>query len=263
MVPDRRIENMMFEGLIDVHTHLGSCRVFDLEVSKDLLIKTIKENNIRKVITQPFPGCPDPARVHDEIAELAAQYPGKIFGLASVNPHQSPSDYKREIRRCIEEYNFVGIKLHTIGHAVDPTSKDGMMVAEVAAEMGKVLMVHTGKGMPFSLPSAVAPIARRFPELKIVLAHAGAGYFTCDALAMAQQFPNIYLELSWCQMGDIKQFYRGLGAERLLFGSDVPINLPIELAKWRTIQMPDEDRQAVLFSNAIRVFNLESNDSTD
>lgn len=248
----------MLGPIVDAHAHLGPCRVFDVEVTADILLRALEENCVEKAIVQPFPGCTNPAKVHDEIADLAALYPGKIFGLASVNPHHSPTEYRREIRRCIEDLRFVGIKLHTIGHAVNPASKDGMMVAEVAAEMGTVLMVHTGTGAPFALPSAVAPLARRFPELKIVLAHAGGGYFTIDALAVAQQFENIYLELSWCQVGDIRRLYQGIGPDRLLFGSDMPFNLPVELAKWRNIDIPVEDRHAILYTNALRIFHLET-----
>lgn len=247
---------MAFAQLVDAHAHLGPCRVFDVEVTEEVLLSTLDKNGVNKAVVQPFPGCPDPAAVHNEIAELADRYPGRIFGIASVNPHQPRDNYRREIKRCIEELGFVGVKLHTIGHAVNPPARDGMMVAETAAELGVPMMVHTGTGAPFALPSSVAPLARNFPGLNIVLAHAGGGIYTADALAVAQQFSNVYLELSWCQVGDIRRLYQGLGSDRLMFGSDMPFNLPVELAKWHVVGLPEEDLLAVLYSNAVKIFRL-------
>lgn len=245
-----------FTRLIEAHAHLGSCRVFDVEVTEELLMSALNSNGVEKAVVQPFPGCADPAAAHDRISALSSRYPGRIFGLASVNPHQSRDNYRREIKRCVEELGFVGVKLHTIGHAVNPPSRDGLMVAETAAELGVPLMVHTGTGAPFALPSSVAPLARAYTDLSIVLAHAGGGIYTADALLMAQQFSNVYLELSWCQVGDIRRLYQGLGSARLMFGSDMPFNLPVELAKWRVLDLPENDLQAILHSNAVNVFGL-------
>jgi len=47
--------------------------------------------------------------------------------LTSVNPHvMSLEAWPSEIERCIKELGFVGIKLHIVGHALFPASKDGM-----------------------------------------------------------------------------------------------------------------------------------------
>ena len=47
--------------------------------------------------------------------------------MTSVNPQFiSLEAWPSEIERCIKELGFVGIKLHIVGHALFPASKDGM-----------------------------------------------------------------------------------------------------------------------------------------
>ena len=183
--------------IIDVHTHLGECNVFDLNVSFETLLKTMDENGVNIALVQPFPGCENPQKVHDQIADIGAKYPGRFYGIASINPHWGDECFN-ELNRCVNDLGFVGTKLHTIGHAVLPTSKDGMKLAEATAELNVPLLVHTGSGVPLALPSFCLPMARKFPNLKIILCHAGYAIYAAEAIIMAKEAANIYLEPSWC-----------------------------------------------------------------
>ena len=40
--------------IIDFHCHLGSCRVFDIEISKEALKRAMDANGIDPVVVQPF-----------------------------------------------------------------------------------------------------------------------------------------------------------------------------------------------------------------
>jgi predicted TIM-barrel fold metal-dependent hydrolase len=242
--------------IIDAHAHLGTCDVFDLEVTEADLLDAMDSNGIDAAIVQPFPGCGDPRAAHDAIANLAVQRPGRIWGLASMNPHVGEDAYRREIERCVRDLRFVGVKLHTIGHAVNPTGRIGARVFEAAALFRAPVMIHTGPGVPFALPAAALPLARRYPDLPIVLAHAGHGIFTAEAVAVASACPNVMLETSWCTPQAIRGMVRSLGPDRVLFGSDMPINLPSERAKYGAIGLTDEETGLVLGGTAASVFRL-------
>ena len=81
--------------IVDAHEHLGECRVFGLKATEDDLKRRMEESGIHAMIVQPFPGADDPVKAHDRIAELCAKYPGRFFGLASLNPHRDRSAYER------------------------------------------------------------------------------------------------------------------------------------------------------------------------
>jgi len=242
--------------IVDAHSHLGTCRVFDADQPASLLLETIDRHGIDTTVVQPFPGAPDPRAVHDEIARLADDHPRRIAGLASLTPHQAPDAYRAEIRRCVEELGFVGVKCHSIGHAVNPRSRDARLVFETAAELGIPVMVHTGHGVPFAEPAMWIPLARDFPDTTVILAHAGAPGFTGPAVVVAEVCPNVVLETSWTSVHDLRRAIATLGAARMLFGSDLTPNAGLELAKYRSLGLSDEDLAACLGGNAARVFGF-------
>src|SRR5439155_27241608 len=102
---------------------------------------------------------------------------------------------------------------------------------EIARELVVPFVVHTGTGVPFGLPSAVLPRTREYSDVKIVLAHSGAGLYTVEAYVVAREATNVYLETSWCRGDEIIRLIGELGANRLMFGSDLPSSEAAELAK--------------------------------
>ena len=114
--------------VIDTHAHLGECCVFGLFATEEEMLRRMEENGVDATIVQPYPGAKDFLKRHDEIAELCAKHPGRFYGLASLSPHIGRERYQREVERCVKDLKFVAVKLHTIGHGVNPLSEDGNMV---------------------------------------------------------------------------------------------------------------------------------------
>ncbi len=241
---------------IDSHLHLGDCRTFGYDWAEKTVFDALNAAGVDGAILQPFPGCTDVKDTHDRIFELQKNHPGKIFGVCSVNPHLPDEEYEAETTRCIRELGFKALKLHTIGHAVNPMSADGQKVVEMAKTLGVALNVHTGTGIPFSLPSLVLPFAKKFPH-PIILAHAGATLLTQEAIIIAQQSENIYLEMSWCAPNQIAMAVNAIGSERVMFGSDSLANLKNELEKFYTIGLSDKQMEDVLYKTAETAFSLK------
>jgi uncharacterized protein len=244
--------------VIDAHAHLGECCVFGLVSAEEELLRRMDESEIDATIIQPYPGAKDAAKTHDQIAELCMKYPGRFFGLASVSPHGSHEAYRREVERCVQELGFVGVKLHTIGHGVNPLSEDGDLVFATAQDLGIPAMVHTGPGVPFALPSLCIPAAQKYPGLKIILAHAGFAVFSAEAQVAASVCRNLYLETSWCIGEDIRWMISTIGSDRVMMGADLPSNVPVEVAKYKALDLEPEVYRKVMGGNAIEVFGLSS-----
>jgi predicted TIM-barrel fold metal-dependent hydrolase len=148
------------------------------------------------------------------------------------------------------------VKLHPLAHAVSPALPVSDVVFETASELGVPVMVHTGTGAPFALPSLLIRRARQFPALRIVLAHAGFAIYSEEAIVAAEVCDNIFLEPTWCIAGDIRRMVKTLGPERVMFGGDLPSNVPVELTKYRTLDFTDEERSWCLWRTAATVFGL-------
>ncbi len=243
--------------VIDTHAHLGECCVFGLLSTEEEMLRRMEECGVDATIVQPYPGAKSACQVHDRIAELCAKHPGRFFGLASLTPHGNYDAYRREVERCVKDLHFVGVKLHTIGHGVNPLSEDGDRVFATAHELGVPAMVHTGPGVPFALPSLCIPAARKYPGLKIILAHAGFAVFSAEAQVAASVCGNLYLETSWCIGEDIRWMISTIGPERVMMGADLPSNVPVEIAKYRALDLAPEVYDQVMGATAVEVFHLK------
>ncbi len=200
----------------------------------------------------------DTRAIHDRVHALCLSRPKRFFGMASITPHFRPEDYEAEARRCIKELGFCALKITPIGHAVNPDSKDGRFVFEVAESLNVPVMVHTGIGAPFADPAQMLFVAKDFKKVPIVLAHAGTDYLFSQALYLAQTYEHVYLEPSWVGTPGLHRAINSIGPSKLMFSSDHPDNIPVELAKYRAL-LKGDDLERVLSGTAIEVFNLQVN----
>jgi hypothetical protein len=242
--------------VVDTHAHLGKCCVFDLATTEEELIRRMDESGVDATIVQPYPGAKEAAKEHDRIAEMCQRHPGRFYGLASLSPHGDHGAYRREVERCVKELHFVGLKLHTIGHGVNPLTEDGDFVFATGHDLGIPVMVHTGPGVPFALPALCIPAARKYPGLKIILAHAGFAVFSAEAQVAASVCGNLYLETSWCIVEDIRWMISTIGPDRVMMGSDLPSNVPVEIAKYKALDLDPQVYAQVTGATAIDVFKL-------
>ena len=227
-------------------------------IDEDELLATLAAHGIAAALVMPHPhqGA-EVTAVHDRIARLAARRPGIVFGMASLSPRLEEAVYRREITRCIRELGFRAIKLDPAVHALPSNHPRCEIVYALARELRVPVLIHTGMGVPNALPALVIPPALRYPDVTIVLAHAGFAVFTPEALVAAEVCPNIVLEPSWCASYQVAEMVRALGAARVQYGSDHPSNVASELAKLRALGLTADELALVLGGTASRVFGLD------
>jgi predicted TIM-barrel fold metal-dependent hydrolase len=223
--------------LVDAHCHLGRSVVSGVEIDEATLLDTMAANGIGVAMTMPQPhqGL-DVAPIHDRIARCAEANPGVIYGMANLSPRLEEAEYRAEILRCVRGFGFRAIKL-------DPS-------------VSALPINHPRCEIVFAT-ALVIPPALKYPEVTVVLAHAGFAVFAEEAIVAAQVCPNIVLEPSWCASYQVAAMVRAVGPERVMFGSDHPSNVASELAKLRAIGLDDEQLVQVLGGTARRVFGLE------
>jgi len=245
--------------IVDAHTHLGYDYIFEHDFSLHELLTNMEKNRVYASIVQPGTtlDLETAIKQHNAIAELSKKMPGRIFGMANPNPHLQEDEYYKELKRCVNNLGFVGVKMHPFAHAVNPNGLTGRKVFEAALNLKIPVMIHTGSGVPWSLPSALIPIAKNFPNLKIILAHSGGSLFIKEAILAAQLCSNIYLETSWLPSTAIRKACKTLGANRVMFGSDHGCNVATELTKFKTIGLNMEELEWCLGKTAIKVFKIE------
>jgi hypothetical protein len=244
--------------IIDVHAHLGVDVVFDEEGSEEDLINAYKEYDITGGIVQPYLPriyMDEHEAIHDRIYELTKSTEKTFWGMASINPHFRPEDYDREATRCIKELGFVAIKITPIGHATHPSSRDALHVWEVCRELNVPIMIHTGAGIPFSDPMSVDKALSMFKDVPCVLAHAGSEMHNQQATYLAQKYENVFLEPSWVGVLGVTNMIKTVGTTKIMFSSDSTYNIPVEMAKYKSLIKNEDELEHVFYKNAVNVSN--------
>lgn len=244
--------------IIDAHAHLGWDFVFDEDFTLQEQLDKHSEYGIEATILQPA-SCHDLETVreqHDRIAEVAAAYPGRFYGMANPNPHLKDAVYEAEVRRCVENLGFVGIKLHTFAHAVHPAGRDGRKAFELARKLGVPVMVHTGAGIPFANPANLIGVALDYPEVPIVMAHCGMMIMAGETAIAMRAAGNLYADITWTAGFNLRHWCAEFGAERFLFGTDHADNAGTEIAKVRTCGLGVDEQQWIFRRSAERLYKL-------
>jgi hypothetical protein len=116
------------------------------------------------------------------------------------------------------------------------------------------VVCHTGTGLPLSSPALLMVPARKFPDLTIVVAHAGGGMFVHEAIVAALFCPNILLELSTLMPHHVMEVLGQVASERLMIGSDLPESVETEIGKILSLEIPVADKRNILNDTGCRTF---------
>lgn len=103
-------------------------------------------------------------------------------------------------------------------------------------------------------PIDVAVLAKRYPKVKIVMAHlCGCGYRGVEYIA---DCPNVYVDTSGGQPEDgfIQYAVKRIGADRLLYGSDAPCrDFGAQIHKVTDAGLNSSDLQKIMYTNALEL----------
>lgn len=244
--------------VIDSHVHLGGSRTASISIPEETWLEVMERYKVDGVCVLPLPDpYPDSKTVHDRIYKFTQDHLGHAWGIADINPRCEEDEYIAEATRCVKELGFVALKLHPFLEATNPRGKHAVKVYETARALNVPILVHTGQGAPMALPTMMIPIAKKYPDVRFVLSHAGAFVYFDEAMIAAQFCDNIYLETSWCGAGQILSAINTLGADRVLFGSDGNLEVGPAIAKAEAINLPEDKFEKYMGQNAIDLFGLK------
>jgi predicted TIM-barrel fold metal-dependent hydrolase len=122
-----------------------------------------------------------------------------------------------------------GVKFHPWLQSFPANSAYLYPALEVCAQQKLPVLFHTGTP-PYSQPFQVMEQARRFPTVPFVIGHFGK-IMSLDAIRSAELCSNVWLETSRAQVADLQYAVERIGADRILFGTDLPIGGAAS-AKW-------------------------------
>jgi len=248
----------------------ADCHITPLQgsgnIQADELIRRMDYAGIEKALTWLQPAYfPDVYSGNAFVYAATRKYPDRILGFGWADPHFGMENAKNQIRQCVEEYGFYGVKLNGAQNRfyIDD-EKIAMPLIEEIAKTGKIIAFHIGTdSFEHTHPYRLAKIAKCYPETQIFAVHMGGVAFhdLSDAcIEVAQEYPNITLIGSAVRAVNILKAIKTLGAKRVCFGSDTPFSMMhVELAMYNAL-MRDEisavDQSLVLGGNIAQLLEI-------
>jgi glutamate-1-semialdehyde 2,1-aminomutase len=258
---DRRIWEEELDGFVprrvfDVHTHLYRW-AFNLDPEKErsgmrALLGGAFANADRRLadavdallmpgravhrLAFPFPFHPpcDFAASNEFLACELAPDPASA-GLLLVHPGMSAA----EVEADIDRFGFLGLKPYrwyaSSGDSIEADITDFIPEhqIELANRRGLIIMMHLAKRDAIADPRNQDDLVRlcaAYPDVRWILAHCARSYSAWaieQAAGRLRGLPNVWYDTSSvCESDAIDALYTGVGADRVMYGSDdIPVGV--------------------------------------
>ena len=212
--------------IVDCDSHCSPFRKLPVSVNagewNDLMAEAGVDRAICWMMQQHLD---EPQTSNKYIYESSKKFP-RMLPFGWVMLPQGLQKTLDEVKRCLEDYGFYGIKINGSQNQHNIDSDESLEIIELVAKAGKIIAFHCGAEAPvFTDPERAARIAKLYPELRIIMVHMG-GVVEPDmsekVIAAAMKSPNMMLVGSAIPMPRVANGIRKLGADRILFGSDTP-----------------------------------------
>jgi aminocarboxymuconate-semialdehyde decarboxylase len=236
--------------------------------------------------------------VNDGIASVAAQFPKRLVGMGTV-PLQNAKLAVKELERAVKVLGLKGVQIGTNVNGKDLTDPSlGLDAFFAKAEaLGAVLFMHPNGfshaerlkdhylnniiGNPLETTIAVSHLIfdgfmKRFPKLKIILAHSGGylahywarmdhGHKRADVRTVITTKPSKYLEKFYFDTITfdpvmLQSLINRFGVDHVMLGTDYPYDMgetdPVGLIS-SVPKLSRADAKMVMGGNAQKLFKLK------
>ena len=218
-----------------------------------------------------------------DVADWVADYPGTLTGFGSVNLCKSSDYVERKLDRILQ-LGLKGIKLLPYSQFFNPAENENMeLLFDYCQRTGSILLSHSGCAAGAfespelshdSHPSLWEPMAKKYPDVPIVLAHFASysthhpGIWFSDALALMKKCPNVFADISaahylLADAGTVEQIRQTAGFDQVLFATDYPgplyygssLSQLVNNVKGNRL-LSETEQRAILVDNGQRLLGL-------
>lgn len=267
--------------LIDSHVHFGS--ILNFKLPKKTVLLAMEKYSVAKAIVSSCQGAefddkqiaiPEKKQIPmiasaKETIDFAKDNPGKIYAAIWVKPHFEQPSPELEYLLKVHHNIVKAIKIHPFHSAIsfsDPRVESYIQLAQL---LKLPVITHTAAD-EFSACRHVYDIAKKYPDVKFIMAHMGLGTDNQEAIELCSKLPNLYSDTAWVPVENAIKFIKKCGSEKLLFGSDMPIDgldtytqnkwgqpsMYREYFNGLETQIPSMDFENIMWKNAENLFNL-------
>lgn len=265
--------------IIDAHAHIAhwpTLAVTEAEILRSMKEKDIAFSLISNCDCSEYPSLDSYPPHHVSTLEglkhcltFAKKYPNRIGVLVWINPHHEL--LAPELIRCIHDNSryIYGFKFHPWESQMRITNPRLVPYLRFITLEHKPLLVHTAKDK-YSSIRYLGMVATRFPKIRFVAAH--LQLCTDDkeeAIRTLKLHSNLYADTAWVKMSDAKRVMDEVGPDRIMFGTDNPVdgehtldNPIYEEYFANVLDLSGKEWRALMGGNAAKLYGIRFPDRT-
>jgi len=260
--------------IIDSHQHLPKLREGKtLADSKEELLHELKKNKVNYAILIPDNTPVSEIGSLDEVLSLV-EYERNLFVMGTINIQRDKEPHMRKLDFLFQTGRIVAVKIFPGHDTIYPTDKRLFPVYELCIKYDLPIVIHTGAGSrnpepeKYNDPKHIVKVAKRFPTLKIVIAH----YFYPKVeycYELTKPYANIYFDTSGLAddevvketgLDKIKKVLTLTAEQRpnnVVFGTDYAMcTIKEHVALIESLAIEREFKEMIFCKNAIQLFKL-------
>jgi hypothetical protein len=218
-------------------------------------IEEMKKAGIAKAVL-----CSGSAEGNKFVLKMCKDYSDVFFGIAGAKLEKGVMNAYKELKKSLKEgllgFNFGGL-LQNPPMAIDDSKLYPLYA--LCSDYDACVIIHsslhyyTGAKLYLNHPFRIDNVAVDFPDLRIVMSHAGNGFGDLP-LVLAHRHPNVYLEVSALRPKHLLQSYitamNKYLRHKFIFGSDYPL-LPFAIIEeWKKC-VKEENHEKFFHQNAM------------
>ncbi len=204
----------------------------------------------------------------EDLLPIVEHNPERFRLMAALNPHYHyplPDELERQMT-----LGAVGLKLHPVHGGFSPNDPALYPVYWLCQQRGLPVIFHCGTSVfpgatnRYADPVLVEDVARDFPDLTIVLAHGGRGWWYDAAAFMTLMRENVWIEVSGLPPKKLPEYYSRYNfeslAQKMIFGTDWPgvPGLKNNALALLELGLDPETVELILHENASRLYKLDA-----
>ena len=235
----------------------------DFSKNPDPFITYLKTQGVRYAVV--LPECA-PATSGFVPTEEVIQYcrgQEMLIPFTSMNPNLH-SDLAVKLQSYVENCGIKGLKLHPSYQFFYPNEARLYPLYAKAQELRIPIIFHIGssifKGtrLKYCDPIYLDDVAVDFPDLKIIMAHSGRGFWYNECFSLSKLHQNVYMDITGLPPQNLLSYFPDLekNSEKVLFGSDWP-TMPTGIAKnieaIKSLPLSERAIEAILCKNARKI----------
>ncbi len=243
--------------IVDCHGHLDHWKAaVNIGVDIDSMIDRMDRIGIDMACINKW-NCPEIRRANDDVGAAIRKYPDRVAGFAVNTPSMGRQKTRDELKRCFEELGFKGVKVHN-GYETQMPLRDQIRMHDYADALEAIWEFVDEQACPVLCHGYLTPnTAKQYPNGKFIAAHACGQRGNADNYA---DCPNVYFDTacSGVGRGSIEYIVKRVGAERVLYGSDLPYADPAyRIGQTIGTRLTDDVLIKVLGQNMAALLGLE------